>query len=344
MTDNKERVAIVELHKRGLKPVDIVQATGYGRRKVDRAVRLFRETGGTSDRPRSGRPITATTPENVNRVRCRTRRNPELSMRKMARELGISNERVQNIVKNKLKLRPYKIARAHFLNEPMKAKRLTKAQRMLRLVGGGRLERILFTDEKIFTVEPIHNRQNHRQLLRKGQQKSVTAKLAHRSHFPLSVMVWAGICATGKTPLVFIPRNVKINAVEYQQRVLRGVVEPWSMEHFGQNGFTLQQDWAPAHSARSTLALCGQLFPGFWDKDVWPPNSPDLNPLDFSIWSILEQKISGIRYASVDALKRALDRAWATITVAECATIVHTFPRRLRACIAANGGNFEHLL
>lgn len=344
MACQNQRVTAVELHKAGMKTADIVRMTGFKPASVYRAVKRYKDTGGTADSPRSGRPITATSPENVNKLRCRIRRNPEVSMNKMADQLGISRERVQNIVKKKLRLRSYKIARVHFLNETMKAKRLQKCHRMRRLVGGGRLSRVLFTDEKIFTVQVLHNRQNRCQLLRKGQQKTAAAKTISRSHFPASVMVWAGICATGKTPLVFIPRNVKINAIEYQQRVLRDVLQPWATQHFGPDRFVLQQDWAPAHSANSTIAVCEKLFPGFWDKDVWPSNSPDLNPMDYSVWSILDQKVSATRYATVDALKKVLSRAWDEITVEQCATIVGNFPRRVKKCIEAAGSNFEHLL
>lgn len=344
MDRERTRVTVVELHKSGMKTADIVRTTGFKKRTVYDAVKRYQETGGTADRPRSGRPTTVTTPKNVQKIRCRIQRNPERSMRKMAKELNISTERVRNIVKKKLNLHSYKIACLQFLNDTMKEKRLHKSRRILRLVRGARLLKVLFTDEKIFTIEPHHNRQNHRQLLRKGQQKIPGAKIIGCSHFPASVMVWAGICASGKTPLVFIDRNVKINAACYQQKVLRDVLEPWSAQHFGAGGFTLQQDWAPSHSAKSTIAVCRELFPGFWDKDVWPPNSPDLNPMDFSVWSILEQKVSGVRYANVDSLKSALTRAWDEITVEECASIITNFRKHLQKCIEVDGGHFEHLL
>jgi hypothetical protein len=127
----------------------------------------------------------------------------------MASELGISEGSIRNIVKRKLNLRSYKINKAHFFDERMEKQRLKKCQVMKRLVAGQRLMSVLFTDEKIFTVEPFHNSQNYRQLLKK---KSLAAKLIQKSLFPKSVMVWGGICSTGKTPLVFINRNVKINA------------------------------------------------------------------------------------------------------------------------------------
>ena len=43
-----------------------------------------------------------------------------------------------------------------------------------------------------------------------------------------------------------------------------------------------------------------------WKKDIWPSNSPDLNPMDYSIWSILERKVCSTRYNSLESLKEAL--------------------------------------
>ncbi|TMS32477.1 hypothetical protein L596_000307 [Steinernema carpocapsae] len=54
--------------------------------------------------------------------------------------------------------------------------------------------------------------------------------------------------------------------------------------------------------------------PVVWDKNIWPPHSPDLNPLDFSVWSILGEKISGKRFETVKSLKCALQKAWKEIS------------------------------
>ena len=288
-----------------MRQCDIVRQLVIPRLTVSCAIKRYQELGNSQDRPRSGRPLTAVTPEKINKIRCRIRKSTEQSMRKMAKDLKISEYSVLKIVKVKLGLSSYKFNRAYFLHDRMKLQRLQKCRKMQHLVANGRLAKVLFTDEKIFTVQPYHNSQNHRQLLRK---KGPAAKLVERSLFPRSVMVWVGICANGKTPLVFIDRNVKINAAVYQNDILRAYVHPWAQEHFGENQFSLQQDWALAHGARTTIQLC-ELFPGFWGKDVWPSNSPDLNPMDYSIWSILEQKLGRTRYASTEALKAALQRA-----------------------------------
>ena len=157
-------------------------------------------------------------------------------------------------------------------------------------------------------------------------------------------MVWAGVCGTGKTPLVFVEKGVKINAKVYQESILKVVVHPWAQNHFKNQPWTFQQDWAPAHKANSSRNLCKALFPAVWDVDVWPSNSPDLNPLDYSVWSILEKKVCSIQHATVDSLKRDLEKAWDEITVENLAAICDNFVKRLDACIEAKGDHFEHLL
>ncbi|VDO66009.1 unnamed protein product [Heligmosomoides polygyrus] len=67
MSRESERITVVELHKTGMRTADIVRTTGFKQRTVYKIVRRYKETGGTSDRPRSGRPTTATTPENINK-------------------------------------------------------------------------------------------------------------------------------------------------------------------------------------------------------------------------------------------------------------------------------------
>ncbi len=276
-------------------------------------------------------------------IRSRIRRNPQRSMRKIARDLKISDFSVRKIIKDRLHLRSYKLTKSQPLTEEMKAIRLDRARKMLQLVGGGRHRSVVFTDEKIFTVEAHHNHQNDRQLLRKGSSTNPDVATVSRGHFPLSVMVWGGICATGKTPLVFVDKGAKVNASYYQERILHGALLPWAQQHFGESQWVLQQDWAPAHSAKTTLALCQQECPGFWDKGVWPPYSPDLNPLDFSVWGILEARACFKSHSSLESLKRSLCAAWDDLKVEELATIVDNFPKRLRACISVKGGKFEHI-
>ena len=51
-------------------------------------------------------------------------------------------------------------------------------------------------------------------------------------------------------------------------------------------------------------------MPEFISKEKWPPSSPDLNPLDFRIWSILENKVSAYHHKNEEALKATLLKKW----------------------------------
>ena len=68
--------------------------------------------------------------------------------------------------------------------------------------------------------------------------------------------------------------------------MLEEKVLPWVQEVVREQGVTLQQDSATSHTANSVQAWCRCNFKGFWEKELWPPSSPDLNPMDFGLWSI----------------------------------------------------------
>ncbi|CAD5206963.1 unnamed protein product [Bursaphelenchus okinawaensis] len=53
------------------------------------------------------------------------------------------------------------------------------------------------------------------------------AIVASRQH-PRGIMGWAGICASGKIPLIFVDEGVKINKEVYQRDILESVVLPWA--------------------------------------------------------------------------------------------------------------------
>lgn len=71
-------------------------------------------------------------------------------------------------------------------------------------------------------------------------------------------------------------------------------------------------------------------------------NSSELNAMDHSIWSNLKTKASAIPQKSIKHLKTRLRKVWDQITPEELATFASNFPKCLKACIKANGENFEN--
>ncbi|QQP51678.1 Uncharacterized protein FKW44_013109, partial [Caligus rogercresseyi] len=48
----------------------------------------------------------------------------------------------------------------------------------------------------------------------------------------------------------------------------------------------------------------------FWPANMWPSSSPDLNPLDFSMWSVLKRTTNKTSNPHLKALQQAIREAW----------------------------------
>ena len=74
----------------------------------------------------------------------------------------------------------------------------------------------LFSDEKLFTIEATANRQNDHILSPNISSANSNGKLVGRRAHIESITVWAATAYHGKSPLVFVPQNAKINTETYQ--------------------------------------------------------------------------------------------------------------------------------
>jgi len=64
-----------------------------------------------------------------------------------------------------------------------------------------------------------------------------------------------------------------------------------------------QQDSAPAHRARKTADPLTVETPDFILATLWPPNSPDLNPVDDKVRAVMQEKVCKGRINDVDELR-----------------------------------------
>ena len=78
------------------------------------------------------------------------------------------------------------------------------------------------------------------------------------------------------------------------------------------------------------------------EPENWPPNSPDLNPVDYSIWGMLQQLVYRQRIRDIEHLKEVLTACWDEISEDTINQAIGQFRKRLSLVIAANGGHIEH--
>ena len=120
---------------------------------------------------------------------------------------------------------------------------------------------------------------------------------------------------------------------------------PDILEASGSEFFVFQQDSVPSYRAKDTVALLDQEMPDFIPPALWPPNSPDLNPVvDYAVWSVLQEWVYRTKISDVDELKRRINSEWAALSHAVIERAVGEWRKRLRGSVRAKGGHLEYTL
>ena len=265
MADKVKSDQIVALKTLSVSNKCIVKQLRVCWKTVFNAWKQFQETGTTSGKPIPGRPRSICTKSVVSAVKKKMKRNPQRSVRKVAKEANISRSSMQRIVKNDLQLCPYKKQSRQLISEPSKQKRLHRGKLIFQEMERATGKVFIWSDEKMFMVEAETNEQNVRVYAKSSKDLSVNARSHLKRQKPASVMVWAAVASDGsKSPLIVIEEGVKPNSQVFFNMLEENIL-PWLTESFGHD-FILTQDGAPAHTANVAQQWCNDHFPGFWDK------------------------------------------------------------------------------
>jgi len=323
---------------------------GWSRTTLDRMIKKIDQTGTTDRKSGSGQKRSVRSDDTIKAVEDLVlsqddKPGTHLSVRNISKQIYASKSTVSRIIGDDLKLVCFKKKKAQELSAANKLSRLSRAKQLLRKYPAHRVPFIWFTDEKVFTVSAPSNPQRDRVYARTGiRKKQINAErlLITRPTFSQSVMVSVGVSMLGCTDLIFVEPGVKINGEYYRNVLLRENFLPMIREISG-DYFVFQQDNAPAHRAHETVNLLRAETPDFISPSLWPPNSPDLNPVDFKIWGVLEERVYSMgKLRDVAHLRERLVYEWAKFDQAVIDRAVGQWRRRLQACVEVGGGHFEH--
>ena len=129
------------------------------------------------------------------------------------------------------------------------------------------------------------------------------------STFRKSLTVSIAVSKMGVTELIFVDPGAKVNSQYYRDVLLSQQILP-AIKSVAGDTLIFQQDSAPAHRARETIQLLQRETPDFIAPDLWRPNNPDLNPVDYKIWGVMQQRVYEGRINNVDELKQRLIDVW----------------------------------
>jgi inhibitor of nuclear factor kappa-B kinase subunit alpha len=339
----EKAAAIIDLVNAGEAIPDISQKLNVPKTTIYYHIRKFKKTGSTARTHGSGKKRTKRTWRTIRMVSTRIKKDPFKSIRQIAREVGIEEKTARMICKQDVKVKSRARVKKHLINQVSKEKRLERSRKLLNILKDKK-PIIFFTDEKVFDLDSVSNSRLDRYLSSKKVEKVPDKiRFKYQTKHPQSVMVFGLVASDGKKMDPFFwPKGTKINADAYID-VLSNVVKPWIEANYPPEvDYAFQQDGAPCHTANKTQKWLAANLKGFWPKDFWPPNSPDLNPLDYSVWAYVARDACKTSHPNLEALQAAITESWASMSSDYIRATCRKFRPRLEEVIAKKGGHIEH--
>lgn len=309
---------------------------------------LYDRLGDTgSFRPKrrdAGRPTTVT-PEQEEDILLRVTENPEISLRRMSAAVVVPKSSIHRLFHNE-KLYPYHFSPVQNL---LPADFPDREQFCLRFLDRHNddphfLSKVLFTDEATFTRRGVFNFRN------KHVWDNENPHVLRERHFQheFKINIWCGIVGNHVLGPVELPYNLNGRSyLHFLEHDFEELIDdlPLNVRH---NMFFMQ-DGAPAHFSVQVRNYLNAQFPQRWigrgSTFSWPARSPDLNPMDFSIWGILKSKVYSDPINTRDELWQAILNARNLLRNEETLfNIRQSFIKRIRLCINVNGGHIENLM
>ena len=297
---------------------------------------------------KSGRKKQSRSVHNVQKVAERVSRTPQVSVRRLASQVGLSAASTWRILKTDLGLSPYKVTVCQELSATDCHHREVFCKWFLEKCAAkpSFLNCVWWSDEAHFHLNGLVNRQNYRFWGKDRPREVIEIPL----HSP-KVTVWCAVSAQGVIGPFFFEddagNTATVNAKRYLavlKRFLRALNAKCA-DTFNEQW--LQQDGATAHTSTDNLEWLQNHFEGRIISRrtavSWPPRSPDLTPADFYLWGYLKSVVYQEAPDTLATLKQAIRAAVRAIPRSTCARVAEDARRRAVQCVAQNGGHLAHV-
>lgn len=332
------RALIVSNHRIGKSNRQIARELNISRQTVDYNVNKFASGGSLSNKKRSGRPVT-TTPAEDRQIVMISKRNRRKTAPEIAAEVSVGRRKQISVTTVKRRLGKAGLhgrvaVRKPLLRKKNKQKRYAWAQAHKNWTVED-WKQVLWSDESKFEIYGSRRRVFVRRQV--GERVSDQCIVPTVKHGGGSVMIWRCFAGTSVGDLVKIDGILR---KEGYKNILQHNVVPSGLRLVGEK-FTFQHDNDPKHTAK----ICRDYLhekeeEGSLTVMEWPPQSPDLNPIEL-LWDELDRKVKTVAPTSAAVLWTLLQQEWATISEETLTKLIARMPRLCAAVITNKGGYID---
>ena len=329
------RLRAVGMLESGISQEQIAKTLGVTARTIWNWKRRHEFGNSMDDKPRSGRPTKLTRVPKIiikKSIGKRWKSTRNLAKFISTKSVAISKDTVHRYLRNTLGVKPYKRPSHPKLSEKQNDQRVQFCLKH-KFWTEYDWKTVLFSDESPFELFHPANRQNDRV----WSQTARNIQPVQTVKYPPKIMVWGMMSSSGLSELHIIPSKQSVNADYYISEVLEKCCLPALKRKKTRGPLTerrmcplmseaiFMQDGAPARNAIKTQTWLSQHIPGYWEKGVWPSNSPDLNPIE-NLWSIMQAELDKMKPATnLTELANSLKNVWE-----HCRTLwIKIFPKIL---------------
>ena len=201
------------------------------------------------------------------------------------------------------------------------------------------LDNTFFSDESWVHLSGYINSQNYRTWATENPHEFVETDLHPQKLGIIVAMSRRRIIG----PIFF---EDTINADRYRQLLLQPMLEELNeLPAEERERVYFQQDNATPHTAARTLQFLRAEFPGrLISKNLWPPGSPHLTPLDFFLFGYLKTKVFRRRIHTLAELRETIIQHIEAIPREMLINVFDNMKRRVNKCLQERGDHFQYLL
>lgn len=188
-------------------------------------------------------------------------------------------------------------------------------------------QNVLWSDESKFNLLGSDGKT----YVRRPQNQSLNPRYTIKTlkHGGGNIMVWGAFSWRGVGPLVLV--QGRMDQYQYKE-ILEKHMMPYFVDKMD-DGRIFQHDNDPKHTARSVKSYLNEATVSVLE---WPPQSPDLNPIE-NLWSHVERQMEGRKYRSSVELFESVTEIWKSIPADVCRKLVDSMHKRCQEVLRNKG-------
>lgn len=293
------------------------------------------------DDPRSGRPVTELTEENIQAVQRIIEKDPHSTYDDIEEDTSLSRGTIQTIIHSHLKLKKVTSRWVpHELTPEQKQQRMKICQENLEKFreGSGRLCDIVTGDETWIYLRQVGRKQSNASWIGEDESPGTAVR---RSRYEPKVLFSIFFKSTGPVLVHAVEKGKTVDRFYYIDKCLKPVIKEIHRQRpsSGLKNMTLLHDNASAHDHQDVFDFLKKeglnLLPH-------PPYSPDLSPCDYWLNDYIKRNLTDQK--DEKSLIKAVTRLVEDIPQKEYRKTFEKLLDRMELCINNNGEYFEHLM